>query len=265
MELRVGALGLGNAKNMNSIDLNADLGEGSQFDAQFLQSVSSANIACGGHTGDRNSILQALGLAQAAGVQVGAHPSFLDHAHFGRRAMPFDAPKILADLRLQLNLFFDCAAQVGIPVRHIKPHGALYNQAAFDLDFAELIFTSIAEFDKDLMCVVLAGSPMVEWARARNITVIEEAFADRRYQCDGRLVSRQMENACIEDEGSVLQQCLDVIQKAEITSVEGSRLRVHADTLCVHGDGVNALQLLRYLRQHFELNGIRVDAFQKLA
>jgi UPF0271 protein len=233
------------SKSLHTIDINADLGEGAGFDAQILNFVSSANIACGGHTGDAASMTQAVRLAKAAGVAIGAHPSFVDPDHFGRRIMHPARDQLFQDLCQQLSALQEIADSQQVTLKHLKPHGALYNQAAYDSALGAILIEVILACDSRLVLVTLAGSPLVQQAQAAGIQVIEEAFADRRYQSDGRLVPRNIAGACIDEVQGVMQQCLGIIEQQQILSIDGKILACKADSLCVHGDGAQALQFVQ--------------------
>lgn len=243
------------------IDLNADLGEGSVNEEAILALVSSANIACGGHTGDEQSMRHALHLAKRYGVAVGAHPSFPDREHFGRKPMQMASEQLLHSLQQQIQSLATIAAEVEIPLTHIKPHGALYNQAASDPQLAELMIELILSSGNIYKLFVLSGSKLATRARTAGIDVIEEAFADRRYRRDGSLVPRNMEGAVIEFIPDAIQQSLDLIQTNRIQSIEQEPITMHAQTLCVHGDGAHALSLIRQLKFAFADQQIQIHSY----
>ena len=241
-----------------TIDLNADLGEGASCDAQILALVSSANIACGGHAGDEDSMRVAVQLAQQYGVAIGAHPSFTDKENFGRKiqAPPYD--HLAQDLRDQISTLMRITAEQGAQLQHIKPHGALYNQAAFDPVLADIVIQVMQEIAPQLSLVALAGSPIVARAQAAGLRVISEAFADRRYRRDGSLVARSQANACIERIDEAVIQSVQLIESQQLCCDDGSIIKVQADTICVHGDGVHALATIQALRHAFDERGIQV-------
>jgi UPF0271 protein len=244
--------------NSLSIDLNADLGEGANCDAQILALVSSANIACGGHAGDEDSMRVAVQLAQQYGVAIGAHPSFTDRENFGRKIQtpPFD--HVMQDLRDQIGALMRIAMEQGAQLQHVKPHGALYNQAAFDPVLANIVIQVIRDISPQLSLVALAGSPIVARAQATGLHVISEAFADRRYQQDGSLVPRSQANACIDNCDEAVAQSLQLIEKHQLCSADGDIIKVQADTICVHGDGVHALATIQALKAAFDERSIEV-------
>jgi UPF0271 protein len=248
------------AKNLanNKIDLNADLGEGAENDAAILALVSSANIACGGHTGDGNSMRTAIRLAKQNGVTIGAHPSFIDRENFGRSTMhpPLDA--LYFDLKKQIQTLIQIANEEGTTVKYVKAHGALYNQTAHDIALAEVLMQATIDSNSKLGLMCLAGSPIVQWAQQKNIKVIEEAFADRRYNADGTLVSRNLNNACIDDKEEAIQQCVALVKMHQLKAVTNELITSTAQSICVHGDGEHALALVRQIHSRFAQEKIRI-------
>jgi UPF0271 protein len=249
-----------NQQQLLSIDLNADLGEGASCDAQILALVSSANIACGGHAGDEDSMRIAVQLAQQNGVAIGAHPSFADKENFGRKIQTPPYDHVAQDLRDQISSLMRITSEQGARLRHIKPHGALYNQAAFDPILADIIIQVMQDIAPELCLVALAGSPLVARARAAGLQVISEAFADRRYRSDGSLVPRSQANACIDHSDEAVAQSLQLIEKHQLFTSDGDIIRVQADTICVHGDGIHALTTIQALRAAFDEHGIKVTS-----
>lgn len=248
--------------NIKQIDVNADLGEGGALDEAILQCVSSANIACGGHTGDERSMRLALQTAKRYGVAAGAHPSFPDPANFGRVVMPIAADQLYVSLCDQVLPLLAIAAQEDYPLRHLKPHGALYHQAAYQADTGALLIRLIQEHAPHLALCMLAGSPLVAQARSAGVRVIEEAFADRAYQADGRLVPRSQPGACLESEADAIAQALAIAKREPLTTCDGQQLRIHADSLCLHGDGAHALPLTIAVRAALLANGFNIAAQQ---
>ncbi len=200
------------------IDLNSDLGEsyGSWSmgnDEQILPIVSSANIACGFHAGDPKSILQTLKQAAQLKVSVGAHVSYPDLVGFGRRNMDVAYDELYADVLYQISALQGLAQVAGTSVRYVKPHGALYNTIATNLDQAKAVIDAILAYDSSLVLVALAGSPLIEFARKQGLRVVSEAFADRAYHRDGTLVSRRQEGAVLHDVEMIAERVLDMIKK----------------------------------------------------
>jgi UPF0271 protein len=242
------------------IDLNADLGEGGMHDAAILAIVSSANIACGGHTGDAHSMRAAIRLAQNSGVNLGAHPSFVDRENFGRSAQHPPTDLLFSQLCRQVNDLIEIAEQENCSVRHLKPHGALYNQAAHDPQLAEVLIRVIQHCDPTLTLFGLAGSNLLQLAQASGIQVKAEAFADRRYNNDGSLRARSFSDACIADDKEAVQQILGLIQHQQLCSVDGQVVHIEADTFCVHGDGEHALHLLSGIRKQLIAYGYQIGS-----
>ncbi len=242
------------------IDLNADLGEGGAFDRELLVLVSSANISCGAHAGDRSTIEPAIAYAVERGVRIGAHPSYPDRENFGRLAMQLPFASLRQHLLMQLHYVQDLACEQQATLSHIKPHGALYNQLAKDQQLAEAFINIVQEFNPRLPIVGLAGGVVLQLAHEKGLNTISEVFADRRYHNDGSLVARSEANAVIEDVDEAIVQSLKVIKTGHIQSVDGSLVPVLANTLCVHGDSKIALEFAQKLRQCLEQEGIKIAA-----
>lgn len=227
--------------------INADLGEGCSHDADLFKLVDWANIACGGHAGDEQSIRQACALALEHNVQVGAHPSYPDKAGFGRAKPEGEAGQLLDELKRQMDLFENIAAKMGFSTSHFKPHGQLYNDAAFQQETAALLI-ELAKAYPHLRLLALAESPQVALTRAQGIAVIEEAFPDRAYQANGALLPRSQAGAVLDDPEKVKAQAAALMRMGPIECIDGSSLVVHAQTLCVHGDTPKALANARAVR-----------------
>ncbi|WMW79989.1 5-oxoprolinase subunit PxpA [Undibacterium cyanobacteriorum] len=241
-----------------SIDLNADLGEGGLYDAQMLSLVSSANIACGGHAGDLQTMRTAVSIAQEAGVAIGAHPSYPDRENFGRKLMSIPAEQLLPELKRQVESLQNVADSLGQKLSHIKPHGALYNQAAFDTELGELVIRLVQEIDPSLHLMVLAASPLARRARLAGINVIEEAFADRAYRSDASLVPRTELGAVLESPDLAVAQCIRLVREGQILSINKVLVPVSADSICVHGDGIEAFNVLKQVREAILIMGVRI-------
>jgi len=215
------------------IDLNADLGEGGNFDKELLDIVSSANISCGAHAGDANTIAATIEMAIAKNVHIGAHPSYPDRKNFGRAPMTMDADTLHKNLQNQLESFYAVAQSKGAVVTHIKAHGALYNQIAIDKTLANNFAAFVQGFDSSLVVVGLAGSAIIEAAKALGLQTKEEVFADRVYSDIGTLLSRSDPRALISDPERACQQSIEMIKNGYVTAVNGSRVPVLAQTLCI--------------------------------
>jgi 5-oxoprolinase (ATP-hydrolysing) subunit A len=226
------------------IDLNSDLGEGCAHDAELLSLITSANVACGWHAGDAGTAMTTLATAARQGVVVGAHPSFPDREHFGRRELERTPREIHHDCVYQIGALIALARAAGTEVRYIKPHGALYNMACRDETYGRALL-DVAQFFA-LPLVGLPGSRLEMLSRKRLIT---EGFADRRYRPDGSLVPRDQPDAFVHDPTQAVQQALDLIHQCGIR------------TLCVHGDNPQALEFVRALREGLTKAGFELRAF----
>jgi UPF0271 protein len=241
---------------MPVIDLNCDLGEGAGHDAGLMPLVTSANIACGGHAGDEATMRATVAFAQKHGVAVGAHPSFTDREHFGRRELVMSAEEIWAMVMIQIM-----ALRAIAPLRHVKPHGALYNLAACDATVAGVMADAVLAVDKELVLFALAGSELMKAGRARGLRVAGEVFADRTYQADGSLTPRSRPEAMIQDEGIMTAQALRMIHEGKVRATDGTEISIKADTICLHGDGPNAVAFARRLNVELKKAGIEIKAF----
>lgn len=241
-----------------SVDLNADLGEGGLDDAAILSCVSSANIACGGHAGDDASMRIAVRAAMRHQVAIGAHPSFLDRENFGRSAMQLPAAEVIATVAAQIRALRDIVLEEGGRLVHVKPHGALYNQAARDPLLAQQIVRAVMAVDPALRVMGLSGSALICAAKEMGLKVAEEVFADRRYMPDATLAPRSLPNATIDHVGQALQQAMSLIERGHVLALDGQRLALSVDTICLHGDGAHALELARTIRQTLEQKNILV-------
>jgi len=226
------------------IELNADIGEGCD-DTGLMPYLNRVSIACGGHTGDAASMRAALQLAADHGVAVGAHPSYPDRAQFGRRALAASSEEIAAWVTQQTERLAEQAARLGVRLAHVKPHGALYNVAARDVAVARAIAQAVAAFDPALIVLGLSGSCLVSAGQAAGLAVLNEAFADRRYQTSGQLVSRETSGALIVEPAAAAAQAELLAQGRAIGTLNGGRIRVQADTICLHGDTPGALNIAR--------------------
>ncbi|WP_454877661.1 5-oxoprolinase subunit PxpA [Serratia inhibens] len=242
------------------IDLNADLGEGCANDEALLQLVSSANIACGFHAGDAQTLRQSIRWALQYGVAIGAHPSFPDRENFGRTRMQLPPETVYAQVVYQLGAVAAMARAEGGVMVHVKPHGMLYNQAAVEPALAEAIARAVKAVDPALRLVGLAGSELIRAGEKLGLATRQEVFADRGYQADGTLVPRGQPGALIEDDEQALTQTLDMVRHHRIRTLEGTWAAVQAETVCLHGDGEHALSFARTLRERFAVEGINVSA-----
>lgn len=233
------------------IELNADIGEGYD-DAGLMPYLARVSIACGGHTGDVDSMIAALRLASEHGVAMGAHPSYPDRAHFGRRPWAASQDEIAGWLTQQLDALAEQADRLGLRLMHVKPHGALYNAAAVEPEVAQAIAAAVAAWDPALTLVGLSGSRLIAAGQAAGLAALNEAFVDRRYQASGQLVSRETAGAVLTDPAMAAQQARALAHGGAVTTLDGGALQVVADTLCLHSDTPNALNIARAV--HAALN-----------
>jgi UPF0271 protein len=243
---------------MTTIDLNADLGEGVGDDEAMLELVSSASIACGGHAGTADSIRRMLRLCGARGVRAGAHPSYPDKANFGRLRLVMPLDQLLGQIRSQLILIRTVADQEGVPVRYIKLHGALANQAAEELPLAVGVFGAMQAMDPDISVLALDASAQVRAARAVGLRVELEAYADRAYQPNGLLVSRSAAGAVLHDPALIAERCVRLATEGEIVAADGTVLKLGARSVCIHGDNPEAVAIARKVRAALEVAGVEI-------
>ena len=242
------------------IDLNADLGEGAGSDEALLGLVSSANIACGWHAGDASTLRQGVRWAIDNHVAIGAHPSFPDRANFGRSTMNLPVQEVIDGMLYQIGALAAIVKAEGGTLAHVKPHGALYNQAVKESELADALCEAVRRFDPGLRFFGLAGSGMIGAAERAGLKPVEEVFADRGYMPDGSLVPRSQPNALIVDEEQSLAQTLSLVRDHQVTAIDGSIVSVNAQSVCLHGDGAHALAFARRIRETLEREGIAIMA-----
>ena len=248
------------------IDLNSDLGESYGVwkmgnDEQILPVVSSANIACGFHAGDPLGILKTLQQAVKLDVTIGAHVSYPDLVGFGRRNMDLSQDELIADVLYQISALDGLAKVAGSKVQYVKPHGALYNTIAKDSVQAEAVIEAIKMYNPALVLVALAGSNLVAQARQAGLKVVSEAFADRAYNRDGSLVSRRLEGAVLHDAEFVAKRVVAMLKNGGVESIDGVFTPIQADTICLHGDTVGALEMSAAIKAELLTNDIQVRSF----
>lgn len=249
-----------------TIDLNADLGEDPKacmLDDDLMRSITSANIACGGHAGDSESVRRAVAAATSLGVNVGAHPSYPDFANFGRKAMDMPAPELRRTLENQIRMVADAAAQCGAHITHVKPHGALYHAISLDAEVAQSLADAVCTVDRSLIVVIQYGSPATTVFRAQGLLTATEAFADRTYEANGGLRSRLLPDALLEEEHAIAQ-ALSIALSHRVAAGDGSLLTVAPDTLCLHSDTPNAVMMAKRLRGALEQAGVLIKPLHKV-
>lgn len=239
------------------IDLNADLGEGAGTDNELLALITSANIACGAHAGDPETINAVVAAAHAHRVGIGAHPSFPDRAGFGRRPMTLPPDQVRDTVTAQIQLVANAARKVGARLQHVKPHGALYNQAASDPDLTRAIADAVRRVDASIIVMALAGSPMADLLQTMGFKVAHEAFIDRGYTAAGTLVARGQPGAVITDPAEAAARAVQLATSQTVIAA-GRPLRIQAETLCLHGDTPHAPALGQAVRRALEHAGVRV-------
>jgi UPF0271 protein len=239
------------------------MGEGMQTDAALFPFISSANIACGAHAGDTPTMRQTVELAITHGVAIGAHPSYPDRQQFGRVDILGASLSVSAledSLFAQLQLLDEVCRGLGVHMRHVKPHGALYNRAARDPEVSLLIARVVAAFDPALLLYGLSGSCMAPAATQTRLKFISEVFADRTYQPDGSLTPRTQPGALIEDAPTAVAQALKMVRDERVTAIGGAAIPLHTQTICLHGDGAHAVEFAQLIHTALTTAGIRITA-----
>lgn len=245
---------------MPHLDFNCDLGEGCGSDAEIVPLISSASIACGAHAGDEATMRTAIRLCRDHGVAIGAHPSFDDRQHFGRRELVLERGEIARLVQAQLARLVTIAAQEGAGLAHVKPHGALYNLAARDRDVAEAIAAAIAAFDPSLILYGRSGSQLTTAGEGAGLRVAHEVFAERGYDADGSLAPRGTPGAVLQAPEAAIAQVRTLLRDGVVVARDGSRVPLRADTLCLHGDRADATAFARALRDALDADGIVIAA-----
>jgi 5-oxoprolinase (ATP-hydrolysing) subunit A len=246
---------------MPTIDLNCDMGEGFGNDAELMKYISSANVACGFHAGDAQTMRTTVQLALEHDVAIGAHPGYRDPENFGRNPINISSKEVFDIVVEQLEVMADICNELGAALHHVKPHGALYNQAAGDNELAAAIAEAVFNFDQGLILYGLSGSCLISAAETIGLRTASEVFADRTYQVDGSLTPRNRSNALITDRGVAVAQVLQMIRSGSVTAVSGQPVPIKADTVCIHGDGEHAVDFARSLRRTLEEFAIEVKPF----
>ncbi len=251
---------------MKQIDINCDMGESyGNFsvgnDKAIFPHITSTNIACGMHAGDPYHIQKTIEMAIAQGVQIGAHPGYPDLQGFGRRVIPMSAEELSASIKFQVAALKGMVESAGGQLKYVKPHGALYNEMAINEKEASTVVKAIKSIGPNLMIMGLAGSHVKQIVEAEGMTFIAEAFADRRYEADGKLMSRAKENSVIHNAQDAVNQVLSVVKNGYTQTLNGEKVELQAQSFCIHGDNPHAVEILKAIKLGLEENGITQKAF----
>jgi 5-oxoprolinase (ATP-hydrolysing) subunit A len=243
------------------IDLNCDMGEIPEAIADgtqeaLMRSITSANVACAGHAGDAETMRATIQQALRAAVAIGAHPGYPDRKNFGRLEVKMSAQEVVEFVFQQVQALAQVAESCGAPVGHVKPHGALYNQAVRNRELASAIAEGVARWRRDVVLVGLAGSPMLDAFREAGFAVAAEAFADRRYEPDGTLRSRKFEDALIRDPQEAARQAWSMVERGVVRASDGSEVQVAAQTICIHGDTPGAASIAAEVTRTLREKGV---------
>lgn len=249
-----------------TVDLNSDVGESFGRwqlgdDAGVLQVVTSANVACGFHAGDPSTLRRTCALAAEHGVRVGAQVGYRDLAGFGRRFLDMDPAELVDDVLYQIGALEALAKTSGLSVRYVKPHGALYNAVVTHEAQAQAVVDAVHTYDPALALVGLPGSAVLARAEEAGLRTVREAFADRAYNPDGTLVSRRRPGAVLSDPGEVAQRVVQMVTEGHVSAVDGSRVALDVDSVCVHGDSPGAVAMARQVRDALAGAGVELAAF----
>ncbi len=242
-----------------TIDINCDLGEGFNNEAQLMPYLSSCSIACGGHAGSLETMEEVVSLAKQYQVKVGAHPSFPDVLNFGRKIIEMPEEELKNTLISQILSLKSIVEAKGLKLYHVKAHGALYNLSAKNETIAQLMVDVVKQIDDSLVLYVPFNSVMAQTARQHHVNILYEGFADRNYNTDFSLVSRDKANAIISDSEAIFDHVFRMISNQKVKTISGVEVPIKVDTICVHGDHKNVVQNLRYLSQRLSDKNIKIS------
>jgi len=251
------------------ININCDLGEKSKhhsnkYDPDLLEIVNSANVACGYHAGDKETMNQVVKISKKNGVSIGAHPSFNDPENFGRERMNLSSSEVEKLIIDQYEILQNIASNYGENVSHIKPHGALNNMACEDIDLATTLAKTIKEISKDLIYLVPTGSKMEEAAKKLDMKIACEIFADRNYEDDGNLVSRKKSHALITDPEEAKKHVLKMVKTQSLNCHSGKQIPCEIDSVCIHGDNLSSLATAKSIKKNLVANGLDLKSLNKM-
>ena len=251
------------------ININCDLGEKSKhhsnkYDPDLLEIVNSANVACGYHAGDEETMNQVVKISKKNGVSIGAHPSFNDPENFGRERMNLNSSEIAKLITEQYEILQKIALKHGENVSHIKPHGALNNMACEDIELATTLAKTIKEISKDLIYLVPTGSKMEEAAKKLDMKIACEIFADRNYEDDGNLVSRKKKHALITDPEQAQKHVLKMVKTQSLNCHSGKQIPCEIDSVCIHGDNLSSLDTAKIIKKNLVENGLKLKTLKQM-
>ena len=254
---------------MKKIDLNCDLGESfgnykMGLDDEVIRHISSANVACGFHASDPLVMQKTVALAKENGVCIGAHPGFPDLVGFGRRNMSVSPAEAKAFVQYQIGALDAFCKAAGVKLCHVKPHGALYNMAGKDEILAQAVCEGIFEYDSNLILLGLSGSKMIEAGKKIGLRTASEVFADRAYEADGSLVARSKPGAVITDENLAVSRVVEMVKNGRVTSITGNEIEIKADSICLHGDGVKAVEFAKRIKEELLKNDVEIVPLREL-
>ena len=254
---------------MKKIDLNCDLGESFGnykigLDDEVIRHISSANVACGFHASDPLVMQKTVALAKENGVCIGAHPGFPDLVGFGRRNMSVSPSEAKALVQYQIGALDAFCKAAGVKLCHVKPHGALYNMAGKDEILAQAVCEGIFEYDSNLILLGLSGSKMIEAGKKIGLRTASEVFADRAYEADGSLVARSKPGAVITDENLAVSRVVEMVKNGRVTSITGNEIEIRADSICLHGDGVKAVEFAKRIKEELLKNDVEIVPLREL-
>lgn len=240
------------------IDINCDMGEGFHNEAELMPFISSANIACGFHAGDEDTIKRTIELALQYHVAIGVHPSYDDRINFGRQSHLVSLLELAELISDQIYLFEKVSIPMGLPIHHIKLHGALYNDCAKDAGLSKIFIQTVQAIHPDLMVYGLSGSHTIQQAKNFGQAFANEVFADRTYQNNGQLTPRYLDNALIYDPNLATAQVLKIIFEKKVSTIHEEDIFIEADTICIHGDGFNAIPIAQEIHTVLKQNNIEI-------